>query len=629
MHTDALELGGSKHPYIEMRELDSKDSPKNQAGSKPSPGDYTELQGQIYCIGMFGFMVSFLLYAIGQLVYDPNSILFLSSALLQTVGGTLTIATTDLDPDLYFQRRRPSAILFAVLWIVFVVLFSLQGWPTAIGWMFVVLQSAPFVYLFIRPCSVFDMKPGFPTFVDLFVFSLVVYLFSQGVVFVLDAVSPPALDPEWPYCFLGVAAFVGAMVVAGTYLQRKHQGEIQRASASQAAVLVFLFSLGLLVLLDQSIDQVIYHGATHHWPAVTWLYGPVHLLSVPVVYLLRPKLRGWLGRRWLLQRLRRKGVQFSSSEKTRGSLTEVESAIADHSRDINGYLPLPRSNHDQCTLLIYASANGFLDAVEVLVGEKERRGVEVDRPSRERRQTALHLAAENGHTEVARCLIVDGNAPVDLADAAGYSPLYLAALSGRAPCVLLLLEHGARVTMDALLVAAGNGHTQVVDSLLTARDRSAKEGAASDGSGEHSTDSTDGGEEWAGLRFEDARSLYARRMRDTQQGRLFLVGMFLFALSFVCLAAADFLYRNYTDNLNMVLASSWLQVRYATAMMQPRYISRFNVSHRLPLSHTSRTSVSPYICIVSRSLTSRLVSLSLHPTDCLRSPWYVRANDHD
>jgi ankyrin repeat protein len=86
--------------------------------------------------------------------------------------------------------------------------------------------------------------------------------------------------------------------------------------------------------------------------------------------------------------------------------------------------------------------------------------------------TALHLAARNGHAEVAQ-LLIQGEASVDAATQQGKTPLMLAAWQGHAEVVEVLIEKGANVKtavdregQSPLMHAAHGGDLSIVNTLL-------------------------------------------------------------------------------------------------------------------------------------------------------------------
>ena len=87
-------------------------------------------------------------------------------------------------------------------------------------------------------------------------------------------------------------------------------------------------------------------------------------------------------------------------------------------------------------------------------------------------RTPLHIAAENGHTAVARFLIENG-ADVNLTDRNGNTPLiFTVHKTGDLETIQHLLEHGAAVNAQnrtgetALMYAAWRGHARIVQYLL-------------------------------------------------------------------------------------------------------------------------------------------------------------------
>ncbi len=102
--------------------------------------------------------------------------------------------------------------------------------------------------------------------------------------------------------------------------------------------------------------------------------------------------------------------------------------------------------------------------------------------------TALHLAAFNGHEEVVKALLAAG-ADANAQDAQGWTPIFKAAYNheldcGFAPVVQSLVEAGADVNhrifygLTPLMLAAGGGEAAVCEVLLNA---GAEVKAANDG----------------------------------------------------------------------------------------------------------------------------------------------------
>mmetsp|Transcript_36621 Transcript_36621/g.67120 ORF Transcript_36621/g.67120 Transcript_36621/m.67120 type:complete len:338 (-) Transcript_36621:61-1074(-) len=92
------------------------------------------------------------------------------------------------------------------------------------------------------------------------------------------------------------------------------------------------------------------------------------------------------------------------------------------------------------SLLQACSSKGLLDAVQVVLDMK----VNVQMKDADGK-TALHLAAEAGHVEVVRQLLLVGRAPVNARDACGQTPMLLAALAGETETCKVLTWFGAKV----------------------------------------------------------------------------------------------------------------------------------------------------------------------------------------
>jgi ankyrin repeat protein len=137
--------------------------------------------------------------------------------------------------------------------------------------------------------------------------------------------------------------------------------------------------------------------------------------------------------------------------------------------------------------LLMAAAAGDTQAVEQLLNAASPgvRAAFVSAADQDN-NTALHLAAENGHETVVGVLL-SARAAVDSADAEGFTPLLSAAARGHAGVAKVLLEAGASVHIfpgqnSPLHVAADSGHANVVKLLLQA-------GASTDSVGAQGRDS--------------------------------------------------------------------------------------------------------------------------------------------
>jgi ankyrin repeat protein len=518
--------------------------------------DYIEVQGEVFSIATWAFMISWVLY--GGIWYSNEPVvlawgLLLISA-LQTIGGTVTMATCEIDVDKYLKRNQVRALFFVMTWIFGhgISAFAPPQPYSHLHW----LADLPFLYLLFRFNAVMEMRPGFLRFNELFVLSLLMYFISDGSLLIVQALS---FNPTWPYVVYGSIELLGAVVVAVVY----HEGVVWSKWEGHGATIkafmalyAFLFVLGVGYFIRQCFDTFIYHGSTNEWLGPAWVIGPVHFLGPPLMARWRPYVHGMLGRWWLMRRLRYEGTEFALVDSQRGSLRDIErvaqriathkgkrpsSSVGSDARwgshlstsslaiqsfndddDLNKFYPLDLPGGDAYTLLILASGNGHSDAVGRLLDWGE---VDVDKPSRGRRQTALFLASQNGHADCVRLLLNSG-ADTKLRDTNGFGPLYIASLTGQLECVQLLLLHDAVAEQEDMLVAAANGHRAVVRQLLDSGERQSSQQLL-----------------WAGLTVEDAERLYQQQRLNEAYGSFALTGGFAcFLLGYVVIYVGGFVH---------------------------------------------------------------------------------------
>jgi ankyrin repeat protein len=114
------------------------------------------------------------------------------------------------------------------------------------------------------------------------------------------------------------------------------------------------------------------------------------------------------------------------------------------------------------TPLLQAVFGGHKDLVDLLVAHKESAG-----------RTPLHVAAENGRTEIATLLLAS-KADLNAKNSDGYTPLHIAAAFGYKDMVKLLVANKADINAKSnsgdtpLHMAARNGSKDAVDLLLGA-----------------------------------------------------------------------------------------------------------------------------------------------------------------
>jgi ankyrin repeat protein len=122
-----------------------------------------------------------------------------------------------------------------------------------------------------------------------------------------------------------------------------------------------------------------------------------------------------------------------------------------------------------CTPLLLAVKLGNPEIVKVFISH----GATCCTPD-EKGTTMLHHAAVNGFSEIAHCLVTDGNAKMDQRNQAGCSPLYQAVQHGHTKCVLTFLELQAdieartRTGATPLYIASDRGNAELVELLLDA-----------------------------------------------------------------------------------------------------------------------------------------------------------------
>ena len=122
-------------------------------------------------------------------------------------------------------------------------------------------------------------------------------------------------------------------------------------------------------------------------------------------------------------------------------------------------------NYSDNTALMLAAENGHVEIARLLLDAGADKNLQNERDS-----TALMLAARNGHVEIARQLLKAG-ADIDQREFGdGYTALFFAAESGHVEIVQLLLEAGANKDLrgrgcSALTLAEQRGHGDVAKLL--------------------------------------------------------------------------------------------------------------------------------------------------------------------
>lgn len=147
---------------------------------------------------------------------------------------------------------------------------------------------------------------------------------------------------------------------------------------------------------------------------------------------------------------------IDTSESSRLSTEEAQSAL--HHKGI--------TSEQFAEKLLQSAAAGELDIVTLLVYAKP----EIQTHTDDKGNSALHLAAENGHAEICEFLLKNGS-EIRVLNKHAQTPLHLAAIKGQANCVQLLVKKGClpdEGDMDSytpLMHAAKNGHKDCITIL--------------------------------------------------------------------------------------------------------------------------------------------------------------------
>ena len=119
------------------------------------------------------------------------------------------------------------------------------------------------------------------------------------------------------------------------------------------------------------------------------------------------------------------------------------------------------------TDLIDAVGKGDLQQVTLLVGQ----GADKNQVGGDFEETALSVAADNGHLDIVRFLVEQG-ADMEKIDNCGWTPLLASSANGHLELVRYLLEQGAnrdkesRNGVTSLHWAAGEGHLETAKLLM-------------------------------------------------------------------------------------------------------------------------------------------------------------------
>lgn len=162
-----------------------------------------------------------------------------------------------------------------------------------------------------------------------------------------------------------------------------------------------------------------------------------------------------------------------------GSVTLLQRALNACKKNENGVATIDLEIEDECgqTALNIAARNGHYDIVELLLdlryatASNEVRNVNVNHADRDG-WTPLRSASWGGHTEVVKLLIQHPHIQIDLADKEQRTALRAAAWSGHEDILRALIAAGADVNSvdkqgrTSLIAASYMGHYDIVEILL-------------------------------------------------------------------------------------------------------------------------------------------------------------------
>jgi hypothetical protein len=421
-------------------------------------------QGFIFSIGLGLFIFGFLLEMFGSYEYDYKNIIQDVVYQSSQVAGLIVMMAADVDANAYLRHRPQRVVAVFIMLLGYTAVHACTTpQPTSeVFW----IQAIPLVYLLVRWKPIIKMKEGFPRFTELFVAFLVLDIAAVAA-YELISLSNPSSDhsaTSWVLPLHCGYRFFCILCNLTAYQLARRRGESLTLSLN-----AMLAVYNLLEGADYVIfESVIRNQEGSHVLTATWLAGPIHIIPGILLVLFRSSVHGKLGAHWLKQRMVQQVVELDPLELGTGDVLQVEEAIG-AARNLNGFIDrhaaLDGGPRDRFTLLMYASANNYVDAVELLLAQET---VSVNMSSPLMGWSALTFACQNGHVEVAKKLIEQG-ANVNGTDVGGFSPLYIAALNGHVEVTQLLIDSGsyaADFNQEILVVCEAKGHHEIVELLI-------------------------------------------------------------------------------------------------------------------------------------------------------------------
>jgi hypothetical protein len=419
---------------------------------------YEEAQAIVALVAVFGCMVVWAggVFAIGYFAYDPTGICIV----LMNCGlsaGLLLVTLADIDINRSMKRvsvQFPVRTMIAnlVIIITFVLLSIIFTGTPQDRWYFAIV-ALPAMYYCFRTQQILNMEPGYPSFTFILTLALALFLAVNGITQFLGVLQPTGPPPHWVESIKTVLFLVGGLVMVPLYMCPPWPAHTLSLRFLMTMFLVN-FIVGISFLLEQLEDNVLHYYTDHggnndgpwdhfatkdeRWPVFSWFSGPIHIIPTLGMLCYPRHIHGWLGVRWLKQRLSKPDADDALTEEMKniGMLGPVEEAITNkadmnrfaRSTDIDGY-----------TLLMLACWANNPEVVQriLLHGEVDPR-----LGSKDRGWTALYISARLSHVSCAQLLIehgVDVNQPVR----DGQTALFISAARGHSEMVDLLGVNGA------------------------------------------------------------------------------------------------------------------------------------------------------------------------------------------